>query len=107
MPEATGTQGEYRVVIADTSSPEAITESYNRASAQGEIAASVWDGRNVNIITRGGGVSSGSSKNYRTIVAKSGTAEELEQSLTEATRDGGRIVSTVWDGKNVNVVIER
>ena len=105
MPEATGAQGEYKVHIADISSPEAITESYNRASAQGEIAASVWDGQHVNIITRGGG-GGGSNRNYRTIVAKSGTAQELEQSLTEATRDGGRIVSTVWDGKNVNVVIE-
>ena len=107
MPEATGAQGEYKVHIADISSPEAITESYNRAAAQGDIAASVWDGKNVNIITRGGGGGGGGdSRNYRTIVAKSSTAQELEQSLTEATRDGGRIVSTVWDGKNVNVVIE-
>jgi hypothetical protein len=33
-------------------------------------------------------------------------AEELEQSLNEATRNGGRVVSTVWDGKNVKVVME-
>jgi hypothetical protein len=106
MPEATGAQGAYKVHIADISSPEAITQSYNGAAAQGEIAASVWDGQHVNIITRGGGKGGGGSRNYRTIVAKSGTAQELEQSLTEATRDGGRIVSTVWDGKHVNVVIE-
>lgn len=53
MPEATGTQGEYKVIIADTSSTDAITESYNKASAQGEIAASVWDGRNVNVVIEG------------------------------------------------------
>ena len=53
MPEATGAQGEYKVHIADISSPQAITESYNRAAAQGDIAASVWDGKNVNVVIEG------------------------------------------------------
>jgi hypothetical protein len=43
------------VTKADVSSPDNISDAYNRAAAQGEIASSVWDGQNVNIITRGGG----------------------------------------------------
>jgi hypothetical protein len=105
MAEATGTKGQYSVTTADISSPDSISEAYNSAAAQGEIASSVWDGRNVNIITRGGG-GAPTGKKYRTVVARSGSTEELQQSLNEATREGGRIVSTVWDGKNVNVVIE-
>ncbi len=108
MAEATGTQRAYKVNVADKSSPEKIAESYNKASAQGEIAASVWDGTNVNIVTRTsvGGSGASGGKTYRAIVAKSGSSQELERSLTEATRDGGRIISTVWDGQNVNVIIE-
>lgn len=50
MAEATGTQGQYKVTTADVSSPDSISEAYNRAAAQGEIASSVWDGTNVNIV---------------------------------------------------------
>lgn len=106
MAEATGTQGQYKVTTADVSSPGSISEAYNRAAGQGEIASSVWDGTSVNIITRSSSGSGATGKKYRTIVARSGSTQELEQSLNEATKDGGRVVSTVWDGTNVNVVIE-
>ena len=94
----------YKVTRADTSSPESLAKSYEDAAAQAEISASVWDGKNVNIITHAD--THGTNRKFRVIQAKSGSAEELENSLTEATRDGGHIVSTVWDGNNVNVVIE-
>lgn len=105
MPEATGAQGSYKVHQLDTSSPESLAESYTRAAEQGEIAASVWDGQRVNIITRTGTAGS-TGKTYKAIAAKSGSAQELEQSITDASSGGGRVISAVWDGQSVNLIVE-
>jgi hypothetical protein len=104
MAEATGTGGGYKVHAVDTSSPESLADSYSRAAEQGEIAASVWDGQRVNIITRTG-TAGDTGKSYKAVVAKSGSAAELEQSITEAS-SGGRVISAVWDGQNVNLIVE-
>lgn len=104
MSEATGAQGGYKVHALDTSSPESLAESYTKAAAEGEIAASVWNGQRVNIITRTGTTGS-TGQSYKAIVAKSSTPEELEQSIADAS-SGGRVISAVWDGTNVNLIVE-
>ncbi len=98
-------QSAYQIIVADSSAPEKLAESYNNAVSQGQVVASVWDGRHINIITRRG-TTGGTGKHYRAVAVKSGSTEEFESSLTEATRDGGHIVSAVWDGQNVNVIVE-
>lgn len=105
MSDSTGAQSAYKVHSLDTSSLESLADSYTTAAAQGEICASVWDGQRVNIITRAG-TSGSTGKEYTAVVAKSGTAAELEQSLSDAASGGGRIISAVWDGQNVNLIIE-
>jgi hypothetical protein len=105
MTDATGAEGTYKVHAVDTSSTADLAEAYARAATDGEITASVWDGHRVNIITRTG-ASRNTGKTFRAISAKSGTPEELEQSLAQASAGGGRVVSAVWDGKNVNLIVE-
>lgn len=105
MTDATGTEGTYKVHAVDTGSTGDLADAYARAAADGEITASVWDGNRVNIITRTG-ASRHAGKTYRAISAKSGTPEQLEQSLAQASAGGGRVVSAVWDGNNVNLIVE-
>ena len=105
MANETGAEGTYEVHTVNTSSSESLAEAYARAATDGEITASVWDGHRVNIITRRG-ASGSAGRTYRAISAKSGTPTDLEQSLAEASAGGGRVVSAVWDGKNVNLIVE-
>lgn len=105
MPEATEGQEAYRVHPVVASSTESLGEAYARAAEVGEITASVWDGQRVNIITRAGS-SSSVGKTYSAISANSGTPKELEQALADASTGGGRVISAVWDGQNVNLIVE-
>ena len=105
MTEASKDKAAYKVHPVDRNSTESLSDAYARAATDGEIAASVWDGHRVNIITRSGNGADG-DRTFRVISARSGTPDELEQSLAEASAGGGRVVSAVWDGQNVNLIVE-